>query len=81
MPVSIHVHHALADGYHVGLFVNKFQELMNGEFKLITPSAKCSSAFRVHFQFYHTHWMEPFVWFGKSGIHHRVYIITFGQQT
>jgi chloramphenicol O-acetyltransferase type A len=31
MPVSIHVHHALVDGYHVGLFVNKFQELMNGE--------------------------------------------------
>jgi chloramphenicol O-acetyltransferase type A len=31
MPVSIHVHHGLADGYHVGLFVNKFQELMNGE--------------------------------------------------
>ena len=30
MPVSVHVHHALADGYHVGLFVNKFQELMNG---------------------------------------------------
>jgi chloramphenicol O-acetyltransferase type A len=31
MPVSIHIHHGLADGYHVGLFVNKFQELMNGE--------------------------------------------------
>ena len=30
MPVSVHVHHALADGYHVGLFYNKFQELMNG---------------------------------------------------
>jgi chloramphenicol O-acetyltransferase type A len=29
MPVSIHVHHALADGYHVGLFVDKFQQLMN----------------------------------------------------
>ncbi|GAA4094937.1 chloramphenicol acetyltransferase [Mucilaginibacter panaciglaebae] len=29
MPVSIHVHHGLADGYHVGLFVERFQELMN----------------------------------------------------
>jgi chloramphenicol O-acetyltransferase type A len=29
MPVSIHVHHALMDGYHVGLFVDRFQELMN----------------------------------------------------
>jgi len=28
-PVSIHVHHALVDGFHVGLFVEKFQELMN----------------------------------------------------
>jgi chloramphenicol O-acetyltransferase type A len=30
MPVSVHVHHGLTDGYHVGLFVNKFQKLMNG---------------------------------------------------
>lgn len=30
MPVSIHVHHALMDGYHVGLFVDKFQQLLNG---------------------------------------------------
>lgn len=29
MPVSVHAHHALADGYHVGLFINKFQELMD----------------------------------------------------
>lgn len=29
MPVSIHVHHALADGYHIGLFIDKFQELLN----------------------------------------------------
>lgn len=29
MPVSVHVHHGLVDGYHVGLFVEKFQELMN----------------------------------------------------
>jgi chloramphenicol O-acetyltransferase type A len=28
MPVSIHVHHALMDGYHVGRFVEEFQELM-----------------------------------------------------
>ena len=29
MPVSITVHHAIADGYHVGLFLDKFQEYMN----------------------------------------------------
>ncbi|MGE0076444.1 MAG: CatA-like O-acetyltransferase [Bacteroidales bacterium] len=29
MPVSVHVHHALMDGYHVGLFIDKYQELMN----------------------------------------------------
>lgn len=30
MPVSIHVHHALMDGYHVGVFVDRFQQLLNG---------------------------------------------------
>ncbi|PWA06572.1 chloramphenicol acetyltransferase [Flavobacterium psychrotolerans] len=29
MPVSVHVHHGLVDGYHLGQFVNYFQELMN----------------------------------------------------
>lgn len=29
MSVSIHAHHGLVDGYHVGLFVDRFQELMN----------------------------------------------------
>ena len=29
MPVSIHVHHGLMDGYHVGLFIDTFQQLMN----------------------------------------------------
>lgn len=29
MPVSIHVHHGLADGYHVGLFIEKFQKSLN----------------------------------------------------
>ena len=29
MPVSIHVNHALVDGYHVGLFVDEFQQRMN----------------------------------------------------
>ncbi|SDK18202.1 Chloramphenicol acetyltransferase [Pedobacter sp. ok626] len=29
MSVSIHVHHALMDGYHVGKFIEAFQELMN----------------------------------------------------
>ncbi|GAA4354472.1 chloramphenicol acetyltransferase [Hymenobacter saemangeumensis] len=28
MPVSVHVHHGLADGYQVGLFLEKFQELL-----------------------------------------------------
>jgi chloramphenicol O-acetyltransferase type A len=27
--VSIHVHHGLMDGYHVGLFINCLQELLN----------------------------------------------------
>lgn len=29
MPVSIHVHHALMDGFHVGKYIEKFQILMN----------------------------------------------------
>lgn len=29
MPFSITVHHAVADGYHVGLFLEKFQQNMN----------------------------------------------------
>lgn len=29
MPVSIHVHHALVDGLHVGQFIDLFQQLMN----------------------------------------------------
>jgi chloramphenicol O-acetyltransferase type A len=29
MPVSIHVHHALVDGLHVGQFIDSFQQLMN----------------------------------------------------
>jgi len=29
MSMSIHVHHGLMDGYHVGLFVDYFQEIMN----------------------------------------------------
>ncbi|MCX2450977.1 chloramphenicol acetyltransferase [Pedobacter sp. PLR] len=29
MPVSIHVHHALMDGFHVGQFIERFQELLN----------------------------------------------------
>jgi chloramphenicol O-acetyltransferase type A len=32
MPVSIHANHALMDGYHVGLFVDQFQSLMNEEY-------------------------------------------------
>jgi len=30
MSMSVHVHHGLMDGYHVGQFVDYFQELMNG---------------------------------------------------
>ncbi|WP_184549905.1 chloramphenicol acetyltransferase [Mucilaginibacter sp. FT3.2] len=30
MPVSIHVHHALVDGLHIGQFIDCFQQLMNG---------------------------------------------------
>lgn len=29
MPVSVHVHHALVDGYHVGQFVERLQECLN----------------------------------------------------
>lgn len=29
MPVSVHVHHGLVDGYHVASFTSKFQELLN----------------------------------------------------
>ncbi len=29
MPVSIHVHHALIDGLHLGQFIDEFQKLMN----------------------------------------------------
>ena len=30
MSMSVHVHHGLMDGYHVGQFVDCFQKLMNG---------------------------------------------------
>lgn len=29
MPMSVHVHHGLVDGYHVGLFTETFQKLMD----------------------------------------------------
>lgn len=29
MSLSVHVHHGLMDGYHLGQFLDKFQELMN----------------------------------------------------
>lgn len=32
LAVSIHVHHAVMDGYHVGQFVEAFQELMNASY-------------------------------------------------
>lgn len=31
MPVSIHVHHALMDGFHVGQYISLFEELLNQE--------------------------------------------------
>ncbi|ORL47246.1 chloramphenicol O-acetyltransferase [Zunongwangia atlantica 22II14-10F7] len=29
MPISIHAHHALLDGYHLALFIEHFQNLMD----------------------------------------------------
>lgn len=29
MPISVHVHHGLVDGYHVGLFIEELQKLLN----------------------------------------------------
>ncbi|WP_299896890.1 chloramphenicol acetyltransferase [uncultured Aquimarina sp.] len=29
LPISVHVNHALMDGYHVGLFLEEFQRLLN----------------------------------------------------
>ena len=29
MPVSVHIHHALADGYHVGKFLKEFQQRLD----------------------------------------------------
>ena len=29
MPLSIHVHHGLIDGYHIGLFIDEFEKQMN----------------------------------------------------
>lgn len=29
MPLSVHVHHALMDGFHVGQFIEEFQRIMN----------------------------------------------------
>ncbi|UNY98651.1 chloramphenicol acetyltransferase [Zhouia spongiae] len=34
MPVSVHVHHALMDGYHVGLFADYFQKALNNKFRI-----------------------------------------------
>lgn len=31
MPMSVHVHHALMDGFHVAQYIDRFQELLNGE--------------------------------------------------
>lgn len=31
MPVSVNVHHGLADGYHVGLFLQEFERRLSGE--------------------------------------------------
>lgn len=29
MPISIHAHHGLVDGYHIGLLLNRLQKLLN----------------------------------------------------
>lgn len=31
MPMSVHVHHALMDGFHVAQYIDRFQELLNGK--------------------------------------------------
>jgi chloramphenicol O-acetyltransferase type A len=31
MPMSVHVHHALMDGFHVAQYIDRFQERLNGE--------------------------------------------------
>ena len=31
MPVSVHAHHGLMDGFHVGQFVERFQQLLNAQ--------------------------------------------------
>ncbi len=31
MPVSVHVHHALMDGYHVGMYFDLFQKFLNNQ--------------------------------------------------
>lgn len=31
MPVHIHVHHGLVDGYHAGIFIDTLQRFLNGE--------------------------------------------------
>jgi chloramphenicol O-acetyltransferase type A len=34
MPLAVQVHHGLADGYHLGKFFNRMQELVNDPAKL-----------------------------------------------
>jgi chloramphenicol O-acetyltransferase type A len=29
MPMSVHVHHALVDGLHIGQYIDCYQELLN----------------------------------------------------
>ena len=33
MPIAIYVHHGLMDAYHVGLYVDRFQELLQRDLK------------------------------------------------
>lgn len=35
MPVSIHVHHALMDGFHVGQYIDLYQSLLSGEITIL----------------------------------------------
>lgn len=44
MPVSIHAHHALADGLHVAHFVEHFQDLLNAPDDCLKARASLNSA-------------------------------------
>jgi hypothetical protein len=42
--MSVHVHHGLMDGMHLGQFVDYFQEIMNQKTRLKISKARKSSS-------------------------------------